>query len=469
MLASQPLLPEGYPSPPAPEAFHGLAGDIVRAIDPHTEADSIAVLVQVLVAFGSVIGRTGFFVAEADRHFANLFVALVGETSKGRKGSSWSRVKQVFDVGVDSDWARHRVQSGLSSGEGLIWAVRDPVTKVKKDDGLVVDAGVTDKRLLVIQSELASMLRVLNRDGNTLSATIRQAWDTGRLQTLVKTSPAQATGAHVSIVGHITREELQRYLNRTEIANGFANRFLWLCVRRSKILPRGGDLREVDLTPLRTGLSAAIKKAHTIAELSRNSDAEIIWDAVYGPLSEGKSGLFGAVIGRAEAQVMRLATVYALLDCSASIKREHLLAALALWDYAEASARYIFGENPGDPIADELWRAIHAAGPVGLSRTQIRDVLGRNRKANEVDRALGVLLERDLVHRFGRDDTGGRPAEIWIDSTTLTTDTTKEPVHERVRSFLSFKSYLDLGKAAVSDRVLAPAGAGEDPAGTEII
>src|SRR5690606_37128729 len=106
----------------------------------------------------------------------------------------------------------------------------------------IVDPGVDDKRLLVLEEEFASTLRVMGRDGNSLSGVIRQAWDHGDLNTMTKNNPAKATGAHISIVGHTTQDELLRYLNDTEAANGFANRFMWVAVQRSKQLPDGGNL-----------------------------------------------------------------------------------------------------------------------------------------------------------------------------------------------------------------------------------
>ena len=118
-----PIRRTTWPALPRAAAYYGLAGDIVRAIEPHSEADPVALLVQVLTAFGSIIGRRAHFIAEDDRHFPNLFAVLMGRTSKGRKGSSWGRVCRLMDA-VDAEWAAERVQSGLSSGEGLIWAVR---------------------------------------------------------------------------------------------------------------------------------------------------------------------------------------------------------------------------------------------------------------------------------------------------------------------------------------------------------
>jgi hypothetical protein len=417
------IAPPQWPGPPAKEAFYGPAGDIVRTIEPHSEADPVALLVNLLVAFGSVVGRRAYFVAEADRHYPNLYAVLVGETSKGRKGSSWGHIRGLLSL-VDEEWAGERVQSGLSSGEGLIWAVRDPIERqepitegrgrqvsIVDYETVVTDPGVEDRRLTIVETEFASTLRILRREGNTLSATLRQAWDTGDLRTLTKNSPAKATGAHISILGHITREELLRYLEDTETANGFANRFLWVCVRRSKALPEGGNLQEAQLRPLAQRLARAVEAAEGVGEMRRDEEARKLWWEVYPELSEGKPGLLGAVISRAEAQVMRLACVYALLDCSPVVGEAHLRAALALWDYCEGSVRFIFGDRLGDPVADALLKALQEA-PEGLTRTQISNLLGRNQSASRIAQALASLEGLGKVRRL-KEESGGRPAERW--------------------------------------------------------
>jgi hypothetical protein len=85
-----------WPDPPGEEAFHGIVGEIVRAIEPHTETDMAGLLVQFLVAFGSLIGRCIYFMAEADKHYSNLFANLIGQTAKGRKGTSWGIVGRLL-------------------------------------------------------------------------------------------------------------------------------------------------------------------------------------------------------------------------------------------------------------------------------------------------------------------------------------------------------------------------------------
>lgn len=408
-------------------AVHGLAGEIVKTIEPHTESDQVAILVQLLIAFGSCLNRGPHFRAEADRHGLNLNAVLVGETAKGRKGTSWGHIRRLFKI-VDQDWADTRILGGLSSGEGLIWAVRDEIKKEEpvREKGrvvdyqtVVVDPGVTDKRLLVMESEFASTLRVMSREGNTLSAIIRQAWDSGDLRTMTKNCPAQSTGAHISIVAHITRDELCRSIDTAEASNGFCNRFLWVCVKRSKVLPEGGSLNDAALGPLGRRLSQAVQFGRGIGEIKRDEDARTQWCAVYPALSEGKPGLLGGVVSRAEAQVMRLACLYALLDMSYVVTPVHLQAALALWEYCEASAKYVFGQRLGDPVADALFSELRKQ-PNGLTRTEIRDFFARNLKSHEIDRGLGVLAKQNLVRREDVH-SGGRPVERWLAVTRATT------------------------------------------------
>ena len=416
--AAQSALPEEKDNWPkaSPAMFYGLAGDIMRAIEPHTEADPVAILFQTLVSYGSAIGRTAHFLAEDDQHFGNEFGVIVGVSSKGRKGTSAGRVRKLF-LDADPSWAAECHKSGASSGEGLIWHVRDPIEKTVTDKKTfetrveIEDSGVTDKRMLVTETEFASVLRVAGRDGNTLSAIMRNAWDTGDLQTMTKNSPARAKGAHISIVGHVTADELRRELSSTEAGNGFANRFLWLCVRRSKELPEGGSLDGHELDTLKARLKAAIQHGKAIELMERDEAARALWRAVYHDLSEGGPGLAGAVTSRGEAHVMRLALLYALLDGESVIRYPHLTAALALWEYVEASAKYIFGDSLGDPVADDILHALRNAKD-GMTRTDFRDLFGRNQSSGRIGQALALLLKYRLA-RVEMKKTDGRPAEQW--------------------------------------------------------
>ena len=297
----------------------------------------------------------------------------------------------------------------------MIYHVRDRVERENKDgEREVVDEGVRDKRLLAYEAELAGLLKVMSRAGNNLSPVIRQAWDGGRLRTLTKNNPTKATDAHISIIGHVTRTELLRYLAETEVGNGFANRFLWLLVKRSKLLPRGGEWHRVDKAPLVSRLLSALEFGSKPVEITMTDIAWIDWEEVYSAISEGQVGMFGAVTGRSEAQTRRLAALYAILGESDQIEPQHLEAALALWQYAEDSARYIFGHATGDPVADTIHAALNGAGTDGMSRTDISNLFKRHMSAERIGRALAFLLETRRAEPKQNKDTGGRPSEWWF-------------------------------------------------------
>lgn len=401
-----------WPDPLEDAALYGVAGELVKRLDPHTESDRAAVLFQLLVAFGNLIGRTAHFAVEAHRHYCNMNAVLVGSTSKARKGISWGRVHALLR-GIDPAWTRPA--SGLSTGEGLVFAVRDAVIKVKPNgEEEIVDEGAEDKRLLSVEEEFSRVLKCANRDHCTLSAVFRQAFDTGNLRVLTKSNPAQATEAHICTIGHITRQELVRHLSDTECANGFANRILWVCVRRSKELPEGGNAHLMDFSDIEARLKKAVAFGQTCGELRRDAEARELWRSIYHDLSSAKPGLFGAVTSRAEAYVVRLSLVYAVLDCSETIRREHLQAALAAWRYSEDSARYIFSESLGDPDADAIWSALREAGDAGMTRTEIYEIVfSRHRTKAEIDRALNVLADYGVAES-APDPTQGRAAERWF-------------------------------------------------------
>ena len=294
-----------WPLPIRAVAFHGLAGDVVRAIEPHTEADPVAVLILFLAAFGNMAGASAHFLAEARPHPLRIWPVLVGETAKGRKGSAWSSARFLLQR-VNPLWCVNCTSSGISSGEGLIWRVRDPITRSKGNkDGtpelVVEDEGVADKRHFAMEEEFSSVLKVAGRDGNTVSDLLRRAWDHGDLATLTKNSPARATGAHITVAGHITKPELARLLSETDTLNGFGNRFLWLAVRRSKLLPEGGALADAELEQLIVNLRRALDHVRVSSLFKRTPAAREFWHQLYPVLTTDRAGRLGAITNRAES------------------------------------------------------------------------------------------------------------------------------------------------------------------------
>jgi len=393
-------VPEGWPAPPEQAVYHGLCGEIVQTIAPETEADPVAILSQLLVAFGAAVGRGAWFQVEATRHHANEFLVLIGDSARARKGSSWDHVHRL--IGAADPTITSRTLTGMSSGEGLIWSVRDPTGQ---------DPGPGDRRLLVIEPEFVSVLKNVSREISTLSPTLRSAWDGRPLAILTRTSPARATDAHISVIGHITATELQHHINPVELANGLLNRFLLLGCRRVRLLPEGGDPDPLKGTGLDRQLQATLTAARHAHEIRLSTSARGHWRDAYQQLAQPQPGIAGAISARAEAHTIRLALLYALLDSSQQIQPDHLSAALALWDYAHRSAVWALERSTSDPLA----RQIHAAlthTPDGLTRTQLRDLLHRNPSTQQLDHALTALAHDGKI-TSQRVLTAGRPAQLW--------------------------------------------------------
>jgi hypothetical protein len=140
--------------------------------------------------------------------------------------------------------------------------------------------------------------------------------------------------------------------------------------------------------------------------------ARLRWGEIYEELSNEKPGLAGDVIARGEAQVIRLAVLYAVLDSSPWITVQHLEAALELWRFCEESAVYVFGDSTGDPMADEILRILREVAPGGLTQNEIRNLFTHHHSAMRIGAALGILLQHHKVQHQKRA-TNGRPATVW--------------------------------------------------------
>ena len=363
----------------AAAALYGPAGEIIRRLEPVTEADPAAMYAQFLAGVGSLIGNGAYFVADGARHHPNLFTVICGRTAKARKGTSWARVRSVLSE-LDDLWLTSRVKSGVVSGEGIIEAFRDD----------------EDKRLLFIEGEFGQVLQCMKREGNTVSVILRQAWDGSRIAVLRRKDPIDVEGAHISMIGHITLPELHRLLASVEISNGLANRCLWIFADRDKLLPEGGNVP--DLSDPLAKLYSAITAARDRGRMERDKAARDLWARMYADLSQEPPGKLGEILSRGEAQVMRLALLFALLDQSPIITCPHLEAALALWRYCEASAAYIFADNLLSPKAAKILEALKG-GPMTMS--QVHELFGRNATKAEIENALAELSTRIVIEAGG--------------------------------------------------------------------
>lgn len=392
------------------DAFHGIAGEWVAQIEPHTEADTAGLLVSFLSEIGTILGRGPHLFLDGCFHPLLFWPVTVGASSKSRKGTADRRTQALFQQ-ADPQWTRGQCKGTLSTGEGLAYAVRDAEEEPDSDSESKAkpDPGVEDKRLHLVQGEFAAVLKVMSRDGNSLSGALRDAWDGQDLSPMTKRNRVRSTAPHIGIVGHCTRDELLRNLGANESTNGFGNRFAWFLVRRSKELPFPSAPAASSVDMLARKLRSALTMGRALGLLGMTLPAQDEWRAIYSALSADRPGLAGALLARAEAQVRRVAALYAVLDGCKDVDLVHLKAALAVWKHAEQSVGLLFGECTGDPIADAIVEAVKKGR---MTDTDISKLFNRHQPAARLEAAKRSLQAAGVMHPV-TIETGGRPVRAW--------------------------------------------------------
>jgi hypothetical protein len=394
-----------------PEALYGLPGEIVRAIEPHTESHPAALLTSFLTGAGCLLGRGPHVFRDGNRHAPNEFAVLVGLSGVSRKGTAGRRIDEIFRAaegsGIDK-WLKYTTNNnktilstchGLGSGEALVASLCD----------LEEEA---DRNLLVKEEEFSRALKVMRREGSTLSENLRTAWDSGILASRTKGKRMEVRDAHVGVMAHITEDELRRELGAAAYFNGFANRFLWMSVSRVRLLPFGGG------KPPTASLVSQFRESLVFARKERSvefdAEASWMWDqgGLYKMLTTPPPGLLGAVTSRADSHVTRIALQYCLFDLEPEIRVPHLMAALAVWEHCRRTCIYLFGSSTGDDHADRIEELLREVHPGYITRREIRDSFQRHAPAGSIEKGLRLL------EGLGRAEcssvkTEGRSAEAW--------------------------------------------------------
>jgi hypothetical protein len=396
-----------WPAPLGDAAFRGLVGEVVGTVLPHTEADAAALLIQFLVAYGNCVGRQASVSLDGRRHHRlNLCAVVVGESRKAHADAAMEEVRRLF-FAADPRWAAERVQTGLASGEGLIAAVRDPAGES--------DAGVEDKRLLAVQPDFAQLLRKNSRAGNGLAEVLQRFFHgEPRVQAMTRAKPLAATEAHVSLIAHCTTPDLRSVRTSVSLA-GYAGCLLWVCARRSKLLPEGSALSSGEETRLHEALGRSLARAAEAgAPIGMDAEARERWRALYAAAESDESGAGWGEQGG--TLLLRLAGIYAAAEGSATVRREHLRAAEEVWRYVGESSRYLFGaagaeafSAPVEKLERKVYRLVAAYGN-GLTRRDLMDQTGRNYSAGALQEALDALKDKGYLRDEAEEGTPQRGA-----------------------------------------------------------
>jgi hypothetical protein len=418
-----------FPAPMREEAYHGIAGQIVKIMSDHCESSRESLLFQFLVAVGNIIGKSVCIYAGGSHLYPNEYAVCVGATSRGRKGTAW-RINEHLFKHVAPEWLDSCVISDIQSGEGIVYSIRDQIKGIPKtgrrkkasqeaQPEIVFDQGVSDKRKLCCEEEISSTLKMTKRQGNTLTEIYRKAWDSpSKIHTLNKNSPLSASDPHISLVGHSNKDEILSTFDKILISNGFANRILWCASKRAKLLPNAEYLDWNDhpdvIATLREVFRQRFANTDEPFRFYKTPAANALWEKIYCKLNNQQHVSFlDGVLVRDTSHLLKLALIYAVLDLSDKIDACHLQAALALCDYSQTSARWLFAEHTGNPLANAIYRAL-LREPAGLSKTEISSqVCYRNTPSSKLDEALEALAKNKLAKMTIQLGPKGARIEQW--------------------------------------------------------
>jgi Protein of unknown function (DUF3987) len=389
-----------------PAALHGLPGEVAVTLAASSGADPAAVLMTFLAMAGNASGPQPHAWFGGAQHPGRLFVVLVGDAATGRKGTALGAVEALF-AEADPQWADERVLHGLQSAEAMIDNVAD---------------GRGDCRLLIAESEFARLVTTMARSG-TFSAQLRNAWDGRALQRTGVRRSQKASRAHVSLLGMITPEELLRHHHRLSQAGGLESRILYayaapaaevspfaeppasseLAARVEAVLESSREAVMSHADPVSRYL-LAVRGIQPRVRVPVAPEVAQGWSRRVKPRlpvpGEGMAGLHS----RAEAQVIRLAGIYAICDLAAEIGPEHVEAAVAAWSYCARSAEVVFSvpvaalPPRSDPrVTARIVRFLHDRYPGWAARDEIGAALHGTATDRALTAALGGLAARGLT------------------------------------------------------------------------
>lgn len=413
-------VPTPHLRPLAPAVYSTLLGSAALEASADTEADPAAVLLHLLAGVGAAIG-TGAYADWSGRHTpARLFGLVIGGTGGGKGIAEHVALRLLR--GAVPEWCDDGIAGGLVSGEGLLAALGgEPAPEPGFDDGPPLPRLVTptDHALLVVEPEFGRVLAAAGREGATLSHLLRELWDKDTAASLSRQRPLRVKRAHLSMVGHITPTELRRLADTNAIENGLLNRFLPIAVTRGALQPFGTPPSSEAAARRRTNEAAvreAVEYGRKAGRIDLHPDAHDRWIELYGALAPERPFVLGALTARAIAHVQRVALLLALGDGDTYVRTLHLDAAAAIWERAQAAWADLYGDVLGDKLAERLLAALTEAAQDGLTRAEIRSVVGSNNvPAARITGALEVLRTAGYASMTKvAGPSGGRPAELWI-------------------------------------------------------
>ncbi len=395
--------------------LYGIFGEFGRAAAKDTEVNPYAAAMNLMIFISASVGRGIYFYIGNDIHHVRLYGLHIGRSSRGQKGGAHSLLNRVIKVIAENDFdlllpSRHT--GGLSSKEGLAALIHDGYMQGKEEV-----APITDKRLFIRESEFSNVMHQAARNGNTLSAGLRDAWDGVGIQPATKLKGTWASHPHIAIAGACTPVELLALTTKNDVSNGFLNRFIIFWAERTKLIPFPQCTHIDTVNLLATKINAIIQFAKSDYVWNKNpslasednrqitlsDDAKRTYGALYinvfPKYNDGDN--VAALTERKAPYLLRMAALFAISDFSLVIEEWHINAAYEWVKYWHESVKFIFNdaaeEVKNNEISDRASKIIDylASKDKGYQATRTElsnEVFKRHLDSKKLDEALNTLI-----------------------------------------------------------------------------
>ena len=385
------------------DAYYGVLGEFATRHRDQITLNLAAFYAMLLPAIGSLIGRQAVINVSRDRHYSNLFSAIVGSTGSG-KGNCWNIVEHLL-AKVDPT-SRARLHRDVASAPGLIGLVRDASARTE-GKRTIEDPGVPDKRCLLLFEEMDTLFVAMSRTGSTLAPVWNMAYDGKTLESNGRLRE-KATDPHVSAVCHITDESFQQAVKQVSkglgCSNGLYNRFITVRAVKERTLSRGGEMPDVsDLVERIRDVIASLgpDSANEAVTITWHPSTYKVWDEFVDALDGDHPFLTGlsGVAARLKPNTMRVAMLFAVLDRGREIMPPHLKAAQSFCLQCIDSSRDLFGGRSQHGRSTKLReRVLKVIDHQPKTSTDVHNSLHRSGyAADELRRVLDDLTAEGLV------------------------------------------------------------------------
>ena len=174
------------------------------------------------------------------------------------------------------------IKTGVHTGEGIIKYLADDIElpEIAKIQGKkyhhVKKGGVRDRRFLNLEPEFTRTLHTSSRLGSVIKEVMRELWDEGATGKTTSSEDLVVTGATYAVIGHITPSDLEAELPKTDLKNGFANRFIFTYSERTHMVPDPPAISDDILHQYATYLQMALDESQNEYDeiIQRSPDAK---------------------------------------------------------------------------------------------------------------------------------------------------------------------------------------------------